>query len=59
MTENLNDTAATLDPERQQKAKEYARRVNHHLEFIELSATSGEGMEAWYEWLRKKRGAVG
>lgn len=42
-----------------EKAKDYARRVNHHLEFIELSATSGEGMEAWYEWLRKKRGEAG
>jgi len=37
-----------------EQAKEYARRVNHHLEFIELSATSGEGMERWYEWLRGK-----
>ena len=37
-----------------EKAKEYARRVNHNLEFIELSATSGEGMEAWYEWLRER-----
>ncbi|MCB0559164.1 MAG: hydrogenase nickel incorporation protein HypB [Lewinellaceae bacterium] len=37
-----------------EKAKEYARRVNHHLEFIELSATSGEGMEEWYRWLRAK-----
>ncbi|MCB0593301.1 MAG: hydrogenase nickel incorporation protein HypB [Lewinellaceae bacterium] len=37
-----------------EKTKEYARRVNHHLEFIELSATSGEGMEAWYEWLKQR-----
>ncbi|MCB0547381.1 MAG: hydrogenase nickel incorporation protein HypB, partial [Phaeodactylibacter sp.] len=37
-----------------EKAKEYALRVNHHLEFIELSATSGQGMEQWYAWLRKK-----
>ena len=37
-----------------EQAREYARRVNHHLEFIELSATSGEGMEQWYEWLRQK-----
>lgn len=40
-----------------EKAKEYALRVNHHLEFVELSATSGEGMEQWYEWLGKRRGA--
>jgi len=35
--------------------KEYARRVNHHLDFIELSAYTGEGMEQWYEWLRNRR----
>ncbi|MEI6765157.1 MAG: hydrogenase nickel incorporation protein HypB [Bacteroidota bacterium] len=35
-----------------EKAKEYALRVNHHLEFIELSVKSGEGMDTWYEWLR-------
>lgn len=33
------------------KAKEYALRVNHHLEFIEVSATNGEGMNLWYDWL--------
>ena len=37
-----------------EKAKAYARQVNHHLEFIELSATTGQGMEQWYEWLRSK-----
>lgn len=37
-----------------EKAKEYARKVSHITEFIELSATSGEGMEQWYEWLRKR-----
>jgi hydrogenase nickel incorporation protein HypB len=35
------------------KAKEYALRVNHHLEFLEISATKGTGMEDWYQWLRK------
>ncbi len=34
-------------------AKNYALRVNHHLEFIEVSATTGEGMEKWYEALLK------
>ncbi len=37
-----------------EKAKEYALRVNHHLEFFELSVTSGEGMDKWYEWLKKQ-----
>jgi hydrogenase nickel incorporation protein HypB len=38
-----------------QKAKDYALRVNHHLEFIEVSATKGDGMDQWYDWLRKNR----
>jgi hydrogenase nickel incorporation protein HypB len=36
-----------------EKAKEYALRVNHHLKFFEVSAKSGEGMDAWYTWLRQ------
>ncbi len=36
-----------------QKAREYALRINPHLEFIELSAKTGEGMEGWFEYLRK------
>ncbi len=35
-----------------EKLKEYAKRINHHLEFIEVSAKTGEGMDKWYEWLR-------
>ncbi len=38
-----------------EKAKEYALQVNHHLEFIELSATSGEGMQQWFNWLRSNK----
>ena len=37
------------------KAREYALRINHHLTFVELSATSGEGMSNWYTWLHKTR----
>jgi hydrogenase nickel incorporation protein HypB len=37
-----------------EKAKEYALRVNHHLEFIELSVKTGEGMNKWYDWLKSK-----
>jgi hydrogenase nickel incorporation protein HypB len=39
-----------------EKAKQLALQVNHHLEFIELSATTGQGIEQWYEWLRRQRG---
>lgn len=36
------------------KAKEYAHKVNPRLSFIELSATTGEGMNHWYEWLKAR-----
>lgn len=32
--------------------RDFARQVNPALEFIEISAVTGEGMEQWYEWLR-------
>jgi hydrogenase nickel incorporation protein HypB len=34
-----------------EKAKEYALRVNHHLEFLEVSAQNGDGMDTWKAWL--------
>lgn len=33
------------------RAEEYARRVNPDIQIIRISATSGEGMTAWLEWL--------
>ncbi len=30
----------------------YARRINPAIQVISLSATSGEGLNAWYAWLR-------
>jgi hydrogenase nickel incorporation protein HypB len=30
----------------------YARRVNPNIEVLQLSATSGEGMDAWLHWLQ-------
>lgn len=32
--------------------KNYALQVNPNLQFFEVSATTGEGMEKWYNWLR-------
>jgi hydrogenase nickel incorporation protein HypB len=29
----------------------YAKQVNPNIEFCEVSATTGEGMQYWYEWL--------
>jgi hydrogenase nickel incorporation protein HypB len=36
-----------------QKFREYALKVNHHLEFITLSAKTGEGFKNWLKWLNK------
>lgn len=33
--------------------KKYALQVNPKLLFFEVSATTGKGMEAWYNWLKK------
>lgn len=41
-----------------EKAREYALRVNHKLKFIELSATKGQGMENWLNWLQQEHAAV-
>ena len=38
-----------------EKAKAYARQVNPNLIFFEVSATTGEGMNEWYEWLLSKK----
>ncbi|MDX2249470.1 MAG: hydrogenase nickel incorporation protein HypB [Bacteroidia bacterium] len=35
-----------------EKVKEYARRVSHITEFIEISAKTGKGMSQWYQWLK-------
>ena len=34
-----------------EKCKNYARQVNPNIKFIELSATKGDGMENWTNWL--------
>ncbi|ABQ06915.1 hydrogenase nickel incorporation protein HypB [Flavobacterium johnsoniae] len=36
-----------------EKLKEYAKQVNPHLTFFEVSAASGEGLAAWYDYLTK------
>ena len=35
-----------------EKLKDYAKQVNPKLEFFEVSATTGEGMDKWYSWLK-------
>ena len=34
------------------RLRDYALQVNPNLEFFEVSATTGEGMEEWYNWLK-------
>jgi len=41
-------------PFNMEKAREYIRQVKHDLPVIELSCTSGQGMDQWYQWLRSK-----
>jgi hydrogenase nickel incorporation protein HypB len=36
------------------KLIEYAKRINPTLEFIELSCSSGEGLEQWYAWMKRE-----
>jgi len=36
------------------KCRDNALRVNHHLAWFEVSAKTGEGLEAWREWLENK-----
>jgi hydrogenase nickel incorporation protein HypB len=35
-------------------AMNYARQLNPDLEFILMSAKTGEGMGEWYDWLEKQ-----
>ena len=39
-----------------EKCKEYARRVSPGIIIFEVSATTGEGMAAWYRWLAEGTG---
>ena len=34
---------------------DYARRVNPSIDIFQVSAETGEGMDAWYAWLRAHR----
>jgi hydrogenase nickel incorporation protein HypB len=37
-----------------EKAKDYARKVNPEIIFLEVSATKGDGMEDWIRWIRNQ-----
>ena len=36
------------------QCEQYARRVNPNIQILQLSATSGAGMEAWLDWLHQR-----
>ncbi|MFI5188139.1 MAG: hydrogenase nickel incorporation protein HypB [Chitinophagales bacterium] len=38
-----------------EKTREYLHQVNHKLGIIEVSCTTGKGLEQWYDWLLFKR----
>lgn len=37
-----------------EKVKANALKINHSLQIIEVSCTSGEGLQTWYNWLKSK-----
>ena len=37
-----------------EKLKSYALKVNPDLKFFEVSATTGQGMESWYDWMKNE-----
>lgn len=38
------------------KFKEYASHLNKSMTFFEVSATTGEGLNVWYSWLKEQSG---
>lgn len=50
---NKVDLAPYLDTDLE-VLKENARKVNPKLQFFEVSATRGTGMEEWYDWLKEE-----
>lgn len=38
-----------------ERAKNYAAQLNPNLTFFEVSATTGEGMDQWYKWLKNNK----
>jgi len=37
-----------------ERCVEYARRINPDIEVLQLSATRGDGLEAWLGWIREQ-----
>jgi hydrogenase nickel incorporation protein HypB len=41
-----------------QRCVDYARQINPEIRIFPVSAETGEGMDAWYDWLNAERDAV-
>ncbi|WP_255439047.1 hydrogenase nickel incorporation protein HypB [Aestuariibacter sp. GS-14] len=41
-----------------ERCMDYAKRVNPDIKIIQLSAKSGEGMEQWIDWIKRKRASI-
>jgi hydrogenase nickel incorporation protein HypB len=39
-------------------AIDYAKRANPKMKFIELSATTGQGMKQWYDWIEYSKSKI-
>jgi hydrogenase nickel incorporation protein HypB len=37
-----------------QKMREESLKINPHLEIIEISCKTGDGLPVWFNWLREK-----
>ncbi len=37
---------------------DFARRINPAIEVLRVSATNGEGLDAWFEWIDQRRAAL-
>jgi hydrogenase nickel incorporation protein HypB len=40
------------------KCIEYALQVNPHIKILRVSATTGEGMQSWYQWIKATRQVI-
>ena len=41
-----------------ERCSSFARRVNPQIEILPVSASSGEGLRLWYDWMERRRSAI-
>lgn len=42
----------------EERCSSFARRVNPQIEILPVSASSGEGLRLWYDWMERRRSAI-